>query len=118
MVVLCVAVLVSNDTMILVGSRELLGAGDTKMAPKGDWGGVGRMLEGRGGTGGKSSRGDLFLRKGDVARMGASSDRRSGIEGRDGGGLLGGGKWYVTGATGLWSSIVSTSSDSSSGWST
>ena len=52
-VVLCVAVLVSSETMILEGSNEPLGTGDTRIAWKGDCGGVGRALEGRGGTGGK-----------------------------------------------------------------
>ena len=53
MVVLCVVVLVSNDTMILAGSRELFGTGDTRIALNGDWGEGGSTLEGRGGTGGK-----------------------------------------------------------------
>ena len=52
-VVLWVAVLVSKDTMIFAGSKELFGAGDTRMAPNGDWGGEARTPAGRGGTGGK-----------------------------------------------------------------
>ena len=52
-VVLCVVVHVSNDTMILVGSKELFGTGDTRRALKADWGGAESTPEGKGGTGGK-----------------------------------------------------------------
>ena len=52
-VVRCVAVLVSNDTMILVGSSELFGTGDTRIALNGDWGGEEMIPAGSGGICGK-----------------------------------------------------------------
>lgn len=55
-VVLYVTVVVSIDTIILLGSDILLGAGESKMASNGGGGAEDGRLAGKAGTGGKLSR--------------------------------------------------------------
>ena len=86
--------------MILDGSMVLLGGGDTRMALKGAWGGVWIAAAGSGGTAGKESKGEgplLWGRTGGMGLTGATSECMSGIDGREGGGRLGGGGCTVTG---------------------
>lgn len=112
-VVRCVAVLVSKDTMIFEGSEELLGTGDTRMALKGAWGEGTTTPAGSGGTGGNKSNGDLCGRRGGVVLTGARSESKSGIDGIDGGGRMGGGGCTAVGMKVECESIVSASSPSS-----